>query len=648
MAAPVALIVAMFSLQQPPEPIESTLTPDSFDSEAAGVLTRDMSQEFADPRPGSESDEAMAEFVQERFEAIPSAEVAEQTFDASFDGEDVSLRNLLLTLPGSSERQVALIAHRDAADGTGAATSIPSTAILLQIASGFSGTTHEKSLVFVSTDGGSIGALGARRFLSDYSERSLLDTAIVISQPAAPDPQAPFVIPWSTGDESTSAALTETANATLSNETGEPAGDPGPLEELMRLAIPTGLGEQGPMIEGGLDAVRISSTGELPLPAEEDTPEEIDAQTIGEFGRSALSLMLALDTAPSPVEHGPEAYMGVAGNLLPGWALAMLALALLLPVAAASFVAVAGAAHSPWQAARAVGWAAMRAVPFGLALLTVYVLAFTAVIPSPEFPFDPQTADLGTKGMIGVVLALAVLGRRGVPAAAAAGAAHLACGVRRGRGARPRVSVRPGALVHQPLPLPPRRDRAPGLGSSRRQGGARPPRDGGPRGRRDDPVLTALADVAGRFDAGPGVVWDLLMLFTSGQMPDSQALLACLIAGCGLALIAAAGERGRRGCRSAQAGSAGRARPPARGAASRVEEEEGAPPLEEGAAEAEPTPPPPESPRALRRRARAGVRWRARSARGGSAHVVEAGGFDLRAFGGRGSKRPSPWTTRPT
>ena len=542
LAAPVALIVAMFSLQQPPEPVESTVPPDSFDSEAAGTLLRDMNQQFADPRPGSEADEAMAQFVQDRFEAIPSAEVAEQSFDASFEGEDVGLRNLLLTLPGRSERQVALIAHRDVADGSGAATSIASTAILLQIAAGFSGTSQEKSLVFVSTDGGSIGALGARRFFSDYSERTLLDAAIVISQPAAPEPEAPFVIPWSTGDESTSAALAEAANATLSNETGEPAGDPGPLTELMRLAIPTGLGEQGPLIASGLDAVRLSSSGELPLPPERDTADQVDGQTLGDFGRAALSLVLALDSAPSPVEHGPDAYIGVAGNLLPGWALALLALALLAPVGLASFVAVADAARSPLHAGRAVGWVALRAVPFGLALLTVYALVFTGVIPSPEFPFDPAAEGLGTKGTIGVLLALAVLSAGAfllqpllppppsVVSCAAAAALGLAavCGM-----ALWFVNPYLCLLVAVGLQawVPAAAGAAPGRLAT-----------AGLVAVGAIPVLAAVADVAGRFDAGPGVVWDLLLMFSGGQTPDSQALLACLLAGCGLALIASAGD----------------------------------------------------------------------------------------------------------
>ena len=47
LAAPVALLVAMFSLQEPPRAIESPITPDSFDSEAASVLTQDMTEQFA-------------------------------------------------------------------------------------------------------------------------------------------------------------------------------------------------------------------------------------------------------------------------------------------------------------------------------------------------------------------------------------------------------------------------------------------------------------------------------------------------------------------------------------------------------------------------------------------------------------------------
>lgn len=409
LAAPLALVVAMFSLQDGPKPLQPELPPDSFDSQAATTLAADLSAQFPDPKPGSEADAGMADVVSARFQAIPSAEVAEQRFDASIEGEDVELRNLLVTLPGQSERQIALIAQRDAADGSGAATSTVSTAALLEIAAGFSGASHEKTLVFVSTDGGSAGALGARRFVSDYSERDLLDAAIVLSQPAAPAPAPPFVIPWSTGPQSTGAALAETANVTLSEQAEEPAGDPGPVTELLRLAIPSGLGDQGPLIEAGLDSVRVSSAGELPLPPELDRPDEVNPRTLGSFGRATLSLILALDAADGPIEHGPDAYVGLAGNLLPGWALAMMALVLLAPLGIASVAAIAAAA-SPLQAARAVSWVLLRAAPFALGLLTVYLFAFVGLIASPEFPFYPPAEGLGTGGTIGVVMAFAVFG----------------------------------------------------------------------------------------------------------------------------------------------------------------------------------------------------------------------------------------------
>jgi hypothetical protein len=182
-----------------------------------------------------------------------------------------------------------LIAPRDVADGSGALTSIASTAAMLEIANSFSGSTHTKTLVFVSTDGSSLGALGARRFVRDYSDAGLLDAAIVLSQPAVPDPSPPLVIPWSTGPESASSQLRDTANSVVSKETDTPAGDEGPLDDLFRLALPAGLGEQGPLVEAGLPAVRLSSQGELPIRPTEDVPDH--------FGTDSL---IASGGPPSP------------------------------------------------------------------------------------------------------------------------------------------------------------------------------------------------------------------------------------------------------------------------------------------------------------------------------------------------------------
>src|SRR6266540_1897146 len=109
------------------------------------LLAKQLANSSAYPTPGSGADNAMAEQVKTQFSAITGATVSEQRFDGSFHGNDVHLRNLIATLPGESNRQIALIAPRDVAQGSGALTSAASTAAMLEIANSFSGSAHHKT-----------------------------------------------------------------------------------------------------------------------------------------------------------------------------------------------------------------------------------------------------------------------------------------------------------------------------------------------------------------------------------------------------------------------------------------------------------------------------------------------------------------------
>jgi hypothetical protein len=537
LAVPIAVTVAMFSLQGVPEPRQPSIAPDAYDGAAAASLAGELAESASDPRAGSDADSELAELVRARFTALEGAEGAEQRFEV--DGKE--LRNLIAILPGRSERQVALIAHRDVGAGTGAATSIASTAVLLEIANSFSGATHDKTLVFVSTDGGSLGAAGARRFARDYSDVDRLDAVVVLSQPAAKEPAAPLVVPWSTGPESAGIELAETANAILSEETGQPAGNEGPVQELMRLALPSGLGEQAPLIEAGVDAIRVSSSGELPPKPADDVDSNVATGSIDRFGRATLALLLALDVAPSPLEQGPEAYIGLAGNLLPGWALSLIALSLLLPVGAAAALGVGSSARSPLEAARSVAWAARRALPFLGALLVVYLLDWVGVIPDPPFPFDPRLQKLGTGGTIGVVAALAVLAGcfyllrplrpPSPPAAASAAPATLAVAV---LGVLLVWTVNPFLALLLALGLNVWVPAATPAMPSRRAVGA-------VVALGLVPLAAAVGDLAGRLDAGLGVFRQLLFMVADGQIGLVLALLGCLLAGCATAIVALAG-----------------------------------------------------------------------------------------------------------
>jgi hypothetical protein len=543
LAVPVVITIAMFSLSEAPQELSPGIPPDAFDPTTAAPLAKELAEKAPNPRPGSEADQLLGKQVEDRFKSIPGAAVSEQRFDATFRGDDVELRNLIVTVPGESERQIALLAPRDAAHGTGALTSIAATAVLLEIANSFSGAVHNKTLVFVSTDGSSIGALGARRFVRDYSDADLLDAAIDLSQPAAPQPRPPLVIPWSSGPESTASQLAETATSTVSKETDTPAGDEGPFDDLFRLALPAALGEQGPLVEAGLPAVRLSSDGELPIDPAEDDVENFGTDTFDRFGRATLALVLSLDSSSEPIEHGPRGYIGVVGNLLPGWTIALLALSFLVPVALAAGVGLASAARSPIEAARGVVWTALRSLPFLGALVVLSFAVVVGLVPSPEFPFDPRIEGLGLVGGVSVAVvafsyaAIAFFLRplrpppRDATSSAAPAALLVACLAAFGLWL---INPYLGLLVAIGL-------QAWLVAAARIAGGQLVAAGLILVGLL--PLAALLADLAGRFDAGLGVWQDLVLMFADGQIGFTLVLIGCVLAGAGVAIVAVSGNR---------------------------------------------------------------------------------------------------------
>src|SRR4029077_5371513 len=134
LAVPLAAVIAMFSLQSVPAPLSGGVPPDAFDPATAAPLAKQLAETAAYPTPGSAADNAMAEQVKQQFSAIDGASVSEQRFSGSFHGRDLDLRNLIAPRPGESNRQIALIAPRDVAQGSGAVTSAAATAAILQIA----------------------------------------------------------------------------------------------------------------------------------------------------------------------------------------------------------------------------------------------------------------------------------------------------------------------------------------------------------------------------------------------------------------------------------------------------------------------------------------------------------------------------------
>jgi hypothetical protein len=105
-------VVLLFSLQGRPAPLPPVVASAEFDQDAAAKIDRQIVDAAPVRTPGSEGDEAISDLDEKRFASVSEGQVTEQRFDHSFEGEDVELRNLILTLPGESARCVEVLAAR--------------------------------------------------------------------------------------------------------------------------------------------------------------------------------------------------------------------------------------------------------------------------------------------------------------------------------------------------------------------------------------------------------------------------------------------------------------------------------------------------------------------------------------------------------
>jgi hypothetical protein len=408
----VALITVMFSIQDRPAPLTSALAPDAFDSKGAYATLREIVRRAPDRRPGSEGDVATARLVEGRLQSLPGFETARDEFSAEVDGEKVSMTNVIGTVSGPSQRQVVLVAHRDAAGRPGA-SSAADTAILLELAKVIAGVRHNKTFVFVSTDGGTADSAGARRFAADYPDREKVDAAVVIDDIAAASATRPFLVPWSSDDRRGSLQLVRTAEAALRRERSSDVGSESVPGQFLRLAWPLTLRQQGPLLRGDIDALTLTASGEVPRAPGPDGLNQISQRRATNFGKAALTTGLALDSLET--ESSPPSFLVLGRKLVPGWAVSLLGFALLAPVLVAALDGFARARRRSLPIGRWMRWTLASGVPFLVLFAAAFIFELLDWLPATASeaiapPSRPSFAEsLPALCALGVLFAIAWL-----------------------------------------------------------------------------------------------------------------------------------------------------------------------------------------------------------------------------------------------
>lgn len=529
--AVLAFVLVMFSLESRPQPLPQGLAADVvFDGDQAATTTRAILAAGRDRRVGTPGDEAAAELVANRLEGSGFVVDSDR-----FVRDGTELVNVVGRRAGESRRQVVVVAARDARgvvpDMGGSAAD---TAALLELGRVFSGRPSQKTLVIASVDGSQLGQVGALRLAEQLGGPGLVDAVVAVSDLGVPTRSPATIEAWSGDSRRAGIALVRTVAESLREEQGSAPEGSSPAGQLARLALPLGVGIQGVLLDAGYDAVRIAGDGELP----DADGEGFDEDRLESLGRATLRAVTALDAGPRP-EHGPETYVTAVSQVVPGWALELLALTLILPALVASVDAFARTRRRREPVAAWLGWLLAGTMPFVAGLAMAHGLALAGATPEPPdaplapavFPLDGAAgAVLGGVALLTVLafLGLRWLARRAEPriADASAPGAAVVVALAASFGLLALWAVNPySALLLAPAlhlwllatlfdPPPPRRARlAMVLGGL---------------------ILPVLLVVYHLFVLSVGPLtgaWYALLLALGGHVTTQTALIACLLAG---------------------------------------------------------------------------------------------------------------------
>jgi hypothetical protein len=412
----IPLLAAAFSVHKPePLPTPQPALPSSFDRFGAIELASELARLYPDRVPGTAGAAGAVGWFRDQL-APYGLRVVSDRFRADVPGiGSRTLVNQLATVPGRSPDEIVVMSYRDD-DGTGpgANNNASGIAALIQLARSYGSPlgarplSPQHTLVFVATDGGVFGALGARRFAETH--RGDVIAAVELAALAGRGP--PRIVLTGTEPRLASPGLVETAAQRVLEQSGSRPAHAGALAQLVDLAFPYTLYEQGPLLAHGIPALTLTSGGERPPAAFVDRPDRLDGLRLAQLGGAAQLLVRWIDFG-GELAPGTASYLYFGPRILPGWAIQFVLIAALLPflLVVVDLFALCRRRHVPL--APALRSFRSRAAFWLWIVLVFELFAVTGVWPdAPPVPLPPGTPP-ATSWPVGGLLGLTALAALG-------------------------------------------------------------------------------------------------------------------------------------------------------------------------------------------------------------------------------------------
>ncbi len=408
------LLLAAFTVGRP-QPLPRPALPATFDGEAASVLAQDLAEGYPDRIPGSPGGLGAAEWFRDQLR-LYGFTTRTDTFTATIPGRgEVKLHNVVAVAQGDSQRAIVVMAHRDNdGSGPGAVDNASGTAALVELARGYAPVTGPGGLrarpahrlVFVSTDGGAFGALGAARFAG--SSPFAADAVAIVSLDAIGGRAAPRLVLAADRPRSPASELVRTAAARVLEETGQEPRHADWLQQLLDLGFPFTFGEQGVFVARGTPAVTITTAPERPRPLFRDT--RVDEERLGRLGRAAEGLIGSLDGGLE-LDETTTSYVYLGRRIVRGWAIQLVLITALLPFLFGAVDLFARCRRRRIPLGGAIRSLRTRLLYWAYAAVIVVGAARFALFPAsePDRPVPLTVDDAWTPSGLGIAVVLALL-----------------------------------------------------------------------------------------------------------------------------------------------------------------------------------------------------------------------------------------------
>jgi hypothetical protein len=338
----VPLLIVAFSVTRP-EPLPPPPLPPQFSERDAIRSANELVTRFPDRTPGSSGADGAAAWLEQQL-ALFGLRAQTDAWEEEVAGLGrVRLQNIVAVVPGLSRQAIVVMAHRDDVGlGAGANDNGSGVAAWIELARAYTnprraggivgtgrGVRPSRTIVFLSTDGGAWGGIGAERFAAT-SPHARSVVAVLNLDAIAGAGRARLEL---TGDTARSPAngLVRTAAERLLAEAGDPPRRARAIEQLVDLGFPFSLYEQAPFVARGIPAVTFTTAASRPPPAFGDNPQLLRGRRLGQIGRAAQSVLASLD-AGAELPRGGGSYLYLGSRIVRGWAIEIVLVALLLPV----------------------------------------------------------------------------------------------------------------------------------------------------------------------------------------------------------------------------------------------------------------------------------------------------------------------------